>query len=193
MPESVGTSAEGRPIFLRHWLRKPLGMGAALPSGPRVARALARQMQLDRPGAVLELGAGTGTITGGLLAGGCAAHRLVLVESEPKLVEHLRLHYPGLRIIGGDARKVDTLLAEAGIDRLATVISSLPIKWFDADDQRDVVMPCLRRLGPGGFFVQITNAPNSPVDFRALRVNAARVDAVWFHFLPVQVWRYWLD
>jgi phospholipid N-methyltransferase len=96
-------------------------------------------------------------------------------------------------VIGGDARRIDALLAETGIDRLATVISSLPIKWFPLADQRAVVMPCLRRLGPGGYFVQITNAPDSPIDARRLMINAARVDAVWLHFLPVQVWRYWLD
>jgi phosphatidylethanolamine/phosphatidyl-N-methylethanolamine N-methyltransferase len=186
-------SAEGWPIFIAHWLRHPIGMGALLPSGPRVAEALARQMQLGRPGPILELGAGTGTITSGLVAGGCPSERLVLVESEPKLAEHLRAHYPDPRVIGGDARRIDALLAETGIDRLATVISSLPIKWFPLADQRAVVMPCLRRLGPGGYFVQITNAPDSPIDARRLMINAARVDAVWLHFLPVQVWRYWLD
>jgi phosphatidylethanolamine/phosphatidyl-N-methylethanolamine N-methyltransferase len=193
MPQALGASVEGRPIFLRHWLRNPLGMGAALPSGPRVARALAREMELDRPGTVLELGAGTGTITGGLLAASCPPERLCLVENEPRLVDHLRAHYPGLRSVVGDARQIDRLLAESGVARLASVISSLPIKWFPFEDQRAVVMPCLRRLGRGGRFVQITNAPSSPIDYRALRINAARVDAVWFHFLPVQVWRYWLD
>jgi phosphatidylethanolamine/phosphatidyl-N-methylethanolamine N-methyltransferase len=193
MAQGVAAAAEGWPIFLQHWLRHPLAMGAALPSGRRVARALARQMQLDRPGAVLELGAGTGTISSGLLAAGCRAERLVLVESEPRLVAHLQAHYPGLKVIGGDARRIDALLGENGIDRLASVISSLPIKWFPLADQRAVVMPCLRRLGPGGFLLQITNAPTSPINAKALRINAARIDAVWFHFLPVQVWRYWLD
>lgn len=193
MPSDRAAAAHGRPIFMRHWLRHPIGMGALLPSSPRVADVLARQMQLDRDGPILELGAGTGTITGGLIAGGCPAERLVLVESEPQLVAHLREHYPETRTIGGDARQIDALLDGAGIGTLATVISTLPIKWFPLDDQRAVVMPCLRRLGPGGHFIQITNAPTPPIDARRLRINAARVDAVWLHFLPVQVWRFWLD
>jgi phosphatidylethanolamine/phosphatidyl-N-methylethanolamine N-methyltransferase len=185
--------ASGRSIFVRHWLRNPLGMGALLPSSPSVARALAGQMQLGRDGPILELGAGTGTITAGLVGGGCAQDRLVLVESEPRLTEHLREHYPATRAICGDATEIDSILSEIGVDRLATVVSSLPIKWFSLDDQRATVMPCLRRLGPGGYFVQITNAPTSPIDHRRLCINAERVDAVWLHFLPVQVWRYWLD
>jgi phosphatidylethanolamine/phosphatidyl-N-methylethanolamine N-methyltransferase len=183
---------EARQIFFAHWLRRPLSMGAALPSSPRVARALARQMQLERPGTILELGAGTGTITRGLLEGGCPAERLALVETEPELVAHLEQHYRGPLIWRGDAKAIASFL-ETYIPRLATVISSLPIKWFPVADQRAIVMPCLERLGPGGHFVQITNGPNSPISARALRINAERVGAVWFHFLPVQIWRYWLD
>ena len=168
-------------------------MGALLPSSPRVAAALACHMALERVGPVLELGAGTGTITRGLIAGGCPPERLVLVESESQLAAHLRQHYPATRVISGDARKIDALLDQADIARLATVISTLPIKWVPLEDQRAVVMPCLRQLGPGGCFVQITNAPAPPIDARRLRINAARVDAVWLHFLPVQVWRFWLD
>lgn len=190
---SGNAAAHGRPIFMRHWLRNPIGMGALLPSSASVARALAGQMQLGRSGPILELGAGTGTITAGLLAGGCAPERLMLVESEPQLTEHLREHYPDSCAICGDATKIDVVLSDIGADRLATVISSLPIKWFPPDAQRNTVMPCLKRLGPGGYFVQITNAAASPVDHRRLRINAERVDVVWFHFLPVQVWRYWLD
>jgi phosphatidylethanolamine/phosphatidyl-N-methylethanolamine N-methyltransferase len=185
--------AHGRPLFVRRWLRRPIGMGALLPSGPRVATVLARQMQLERDGPVLELGAGTGTITGGLIAGGCPPERLVLVESEPELTKHLRAHYPGTRAICGDAKRIDAVLDAIGIQRLATVISTLPIAWFSVEEQRDVVLPCLKRLGRGGHFIQITNAPVSPIADRRLHINAARVDAVWFHFLPVQVWRYWLD
>ncbi len=185
------SAAHGRPIFMRHWLRHPIGMGALLPSSPSVARVLARQMQLERAGPILELGAGTGTITGGLIAGSCPAERLVLVESEPQLVAHLRQHYPATRAILGDARQINSLLADIG--QLATVISTLPIKWFPLEDQRAVVMPCLKRLGPGGHFIQITNAPVAPIDHRRLQINAARVNAVWLHFLPVQVWRFWLD
>jgi len=193
MREDRAGPAHGRPIFMRHWLRNPLRMGALLPSRPRVAEAVARQLQLGRPGPILELGAGTGTITSGLIAGGCPPERLVLIESEPALTEHLREHYPATRAICGDATRIDTMLSEIGVTQLATAVSSLPIKWFSLDDQRATVMPCLKRLGPGGYFIQITNAMTSPIDASRLRINAQQVDAVWFHFLPVQVWRYWLD
>jgi len=180
-------------IFLLHWLKSPLRIGSALPSGPRVARAMARQMQLDRPGPVVELGAGTGGITRGLVIGGAAPERLVLIESEPRLAAHLRRNYPKARVLRGDAREIGHLLDGLHIDTVASVISSLPIKWFPVEDQRHIVLGSLRRLGPGGAFIQITNAMASPVDYRALGIKAREVERVWFHFLPIQVWKYWLD
>jgi len=185
-------STEDWSIFFRHWLKAPLRIGSALPSGPRVARAMARQMRLDRPGAILELGAGTGGITRGLIEAGCPVDRLLMIESERGLADHLRANFRGARVLHGDARRAGELLDANGGREIASAISSLPIKWFPVEDQRAIVMACLRRLGPGGYFVQITNAMASPVAHEALGINAEEIERVWFHFLPIQVWRYWL-
>lgn len=179
-----------REIFFRHWLRNPLGIGAATPSGTKVARAMARELTLTRPGAVLELGGGTGSVTRGLLAAGCPVERLVVVEREPELAAHLAQSFPGLRVITGDAFQLEELLAASGIDRLATVVSSLPIKWFPRDGQRAILDACFARLGSGGSFVQLTNALASPVPASALGLVGEEVTRIWAHFLPVQIWRY---
>ena len=84
-------------------------MGAVIPSGPLLTRALAltavREMQ-GRDGHVIELGAGTGEVTKALLAAGIAPDRLALVERDPELVAFLRRHFRGPRIIEGDAARL---------------------------------------------------------------------------------------
>jgi phosphatidylethanolamine/phosphatidyl-N-methylethanolamine N-methyltransferase len=179
-----------REIFLRHWLSNPLGIGALLPSGGCVARAMARELALDRPGAVLELGGGTGSLTRGLIAAGCPAERLVVIEREPALARHLQQRLPSVRVICGDAGETAPLLAETGIDRLATVVSSLPIKWFPRAQQRAVLDASFAALGEGGAFVQFTNALASPIPADALGLVGEEVTRIWLHFLPVQIWRY---
>lgn len=178
-----------RQIFFRHWLRDPLGIGAALPSGSKVAQAMAREIALDRPGAVLELGGGTGGVTRGLLAAGCPAGRLVVIEREPELANYLERRFPGVHVICGDACDTGRLLAGAGIDRLATVISSLPIKWFPREAQRAILDACFSRLG-GGAVIQLTNALASPVPAQELGLEGREVTRIWAHFLPTQIWRY---
>lgn len=182
-----------REIFFRHWLSNPLGIGAILPSGGSVARAMARELALDRPGAVLELGGGTGSLTRGLIAAGCPAERLVVIEREPDLARHLQQRLPGVRVICGDAGDTARLLAGAGIERLATVVSSLPIKWFRRTQQRAVLDASFAALGEGGSFVQLTNALASPIPAAELGLIGAEVARIWLHILPVQIWRYRRD
>jgi len=185
-----GASTGDRQIFFRHWLRNPLGIGAALPSGTKVARAMARELRLDRPGLVLELGGGTGGVTRGLLAAGCPLERLAAIEREPDLAVYLARRFIGLRVIEGDACDADALLAKAGIDQLATVVSSLPIKWFPRPAQRALLDACFARLGADGNFVQLTNALASPIPAAELGLSGEEVARIWAHFLPVQIWRY---
>jgi phosphatidylethanolamine/phosphatidyl-N-methylethanolamine N-methyltransferase len=175
--------------FLARWLRRPLGIGAALPSGRMVGRAVARRVQLERPGMVLELGGGTGSLTRAMLAGGCPAGRLVVVEREPQLVSILARRFPGVRIIEGDACALRTLLERQGIGQLATVVSSVPIKWFSRSDQRAVLEQSFDLLGPGGHVLQLTNAMTSPVALD-LGFDGAEVERIWLNFPPIQIWCY---
>src|SRR6476469_3644908 len=116
----------GTALFLKRWLRQPLSMGAVMPSGPRLTRALAltvvREMQ-NRDGHVVELGAGTGEVTKAMLAAGIAPERLALVERDPELVAFLRRHFRGPCIIEGDAARLPKLLAAEGVTTVATVVS----------------------------------------------------------------------
>jgi len=192
-PRRTRRSAAGRSereIFFRHWLSNPLGIGAILPSGSNVARAMARELALDRPGPVLELGGGTGSLTRGLIAAGCPAERLVVIEREPGLVRHLQQRLPGVRVICGDAGQTRALLGGAGIERLATVVSSLPIKWFPRNQQRAVLDASFAALGEGGSFVQLTNALASPIAAAEFGLIGEEVARIWLHILPVQIWRY---
>jgi phosphatidylethanolamine/phosphatidyl-N-methylethanolamine N-methyltransferase len=179
-----------RETFFRHWLRDPLGIGAVAPSGSRVAQAMARQVDLTRPGTVLELGGGTGAVTRALLAAGCPADRLTVVEREPALAAHLRRRCPGVRVIRGDACDAERLLAFDGVTTLSTVVSSLPIKWFPRAAQRALLDACFARLGADGAFVQLTNALASPLAAAELGLSGEEVARIWAHFLPTQIWRY---
>ena len=62
--------------FIRSWLEKPLATGAVTPSGRVLARAMARYVDPDIPGPVIELGPGTGPVTEALLDQGVAQDRV---------------------------------------------------------------------------------------------------------------------
>ena len=176
-------------VFFALWLQKPLRIAAANPSGARLADAVARCIDLARPGPVLELGAGTGSLTRGIIRAGCPSERIIALEREPPLVAVLRREFPAMTVIEGDATRIGEYLA-ARVERLAAVVSSLPIKWFSAKEQYAVVRPCLDLLGSGGRFLQVTNAFCSPLAMDRLGIAGQEVDRVWLNLLPTQIWSY---
>jgi phosphatidylethanolamine/phosphatidyl-N-methylethanolamine N-methyltransferase len=190
MPARPNPKGADGALFFRHWLRHPLGIGAILPSSNAVARAMASDVPFSRPGAVLELGGGTGVVTRSLIDAGCRPERLIVVEREPALAEILRRRFAEARVIEGDACAIGALLAELGVTQLAAVVSSLPIKWFPLAGQRAVVEPCFDLLGEDGMFLQLTNALVSPLAMRSLGLTGTEVARVWSQFPPVQIWRY---
>ena len=177
-------------LFFGLWLQKPLQIAAVCPSSNHLADAMARLVDLDRPGPVLELGAGTGGLTRGLLRVGCTPDRLVVFEREQRLVSVLRREFHGITTITGDALDLEAHLSEAGIEQLSAVVSSLPIKWFSPAAQCAVLQPCFDRLGAGGRFLQLTNAFASPVDIRRLGISGREAARVWRNLPPAQVWSY---
>src|SRR6266851_2291973 len=94
-------------LFFGLWLQKPLQIAAVTPSGARLASIMARLVDFDRPGPVLELGAGAG----------CPSERLIALEREPSLAETLRRSFPGIATIVGDATALDEHFARHGIDQ----------------------------------------------------------------------------
>ncbi len=177
-------------LFFALWLQRPLRIAAIHPSSIHLADAMARLADLTRSGPILELGAGTGSLTRGLLRNGCPPGRIIALEREPGLVTVLRRAFPGITVIEGDATRIDEYLRDGHIDRLAAVVSSLPIKWFPEAAQRAILEPCLERLGPDGRFLQLTNAFASPVARHRLGIAGREACRVWRNLPPAQVWSY---
>jgi phosphatidylethanolamine/phosphatidyl-N-methylethanolamine N-methyltransferase len=186
----------GTALFLKRWLRQPLSMGAVMPSGPLLTRALAltavREMQ-GRDGHVVELGAGTGEVTKALLAAGVASDRLALVERDPELISFLRRHFRGPRIIEGDAARLPKLLAREGVAKIATVVSGLPLLSLPAEVVTGIVHGVFEALPKGAALVQFTYGPSPPIP-KALRENLHLVGAhgrrIWRNVPPAVVWTF---
>ena len=187
---------DGTSLFLKRWLRRPLAMGAVVPSGRLLAEALAltavREIE-GRDGHVVELGAGTGEVTKALLAAGIPADRLALVERDPELVAFLRRHFRGPRIIEGDAAQLPRLLSAAGVARVAVVISGVPLLSLPAEIVNGIVRGVFEALPRGAALVQFTYGPAPPVPKglrESLHLVGARGRRVWRNVPPAVVWTF---
>ena len=72
--------------FIRSWIEKPLSTGAVMPSSRVLARTMARYVDPQSRGPVIELGPGTGPVTEALVEHGIDPARLILVEFNPRFL-----------------------------------------------------------------------------------------------------------
>jgi phosphatidylethanolamine/phosphatidyl-N-methylethanolamine N-methyltransferase len=186
----------GTTLFLKRGLRRPLAMGAVVPSGRLLAEAMAettKAVLAGRPGHVVELGAGTGEVTKALLAAGLAPERLALVERDPELARFLRGHFPGPRIIEGDAARLPRLLADHEVTPVAAIVSSLPLLSLPAGIVQSIVGGVFEALPRGAALVQFTYGPTPPVP-RAVRerlhLDGAHGKRIWRNVPPAVVWTF---
>jgi phosphatidylethanolamine/phosphatidyl-N-methylethanolamine N-methyltransferase len=186
----------GTGLFLKRWLRRPLRIGAVAPSGAALSRAMAKTA-LDLPGArngiVVELGAGTGSFTSALLEEGLDRQHLVSLERDPELIAWLQRHFPGLRVLPGDAARLPELLAAIGVREAQAVISGLPLLSMPRTIVRAIVGGAFSVLSPQGAFIQFTYGPTSPVPRQILDelgLEARNGQRIWRNVPPAVVWTF---
>jgi SAM-dependent methyltransferase len=107
---------------------------------------------LRRVTAVLDLAAGTGALTRGLLAAGVA---VTAVEPDPDMVAELRRRLPGVPAATGRAEAIP--LADSSVD---AVLVATAFHWFDQDRALTEIARVLR---PGGVLGVLYNLVDTSV------------------------------
>jgi phosphatidylethanolamine/phosphatidyl-N-methylethanolamine N-methyltransferase len=182
-------AANGTLVFLKAWLKSPLRVGAIAPSGERLARTMARVVPRRSNLPVVELGGGTGSITAALLRR-IEAERLIVLERDPELARHLRRKFPAITVVQGDARHLDRELKALGIQRVAAVVSGLPLMAMPKRIQREILDACFKVLEPGAPYIQFTYSLFSPLPRREFGLNGRPVARVMQNVPPASIWVY---
>ena len=177
-------------LFFRQWLRSPKSMGSIIPSSMALARAVTSAVAWEPGQTVVELGAGTGAISQGLLEKGMPSDALMMIELDEQLYDYLRNRFPGVRVVHGDATKLADIVAEQGVGEVSTVVSGLPMVNMPFDFQHAIVDGSLKSLKSGGFMLQYSYSPISPIPAKKLGVKAELVRFVLRNVPPATVWRF---
>lgn len=172
--------------FLLGVFKNPKGVSALTPSSTSLSRAIADEVDVGRAGLIVELGPGTGPVTGALLARGIPAQRLLLIESEPQFVAVLRRLFPQIDIRRGDALRLEHHLSSSST--IAAVVSGLPLLHFPLQIRQDLIHRSLACQRPGGLFIQLSYGWRPPVAAQpGFSVNKK---TVWSNFPPAHIWTY---
>ncbi len=141
-----------RRAFLAAVLRNPAKVGAVAPTSAVMGELLTRIVPRSGSPVVVELGPGTGAVTGVIDDRLPPGARHVAIELDPEMATFLQRTHPGLEVIEGDAVKLGALLAEHGVERADAVVSGLPWSLFDEDTQASILAQIAAVVAPDGAF-----------------------------------------
>ncbi|GAA2809376.1 class I SAM-dependent methyltransferase [Saccharopolyspora taberi] len=153
---STRTKLHEYATFVARAVRKPSTVGAVLPTSRHVAKAVSVVVPSAGNPVVLELGPGTGALSGAIRDRLPEGGRHLAVEIDPVMVGYLRRTKPWLEVIEGDAADLRKLLAEAGVTRVDAVISSIPWTLLPPRTQRQLLAEAGAALKPDGVFTSVT-------------------------------------
>ena len=143
-------------LFFREFVRNFHTTGAILPSGHRLSAALARFVRegATRPRRILEVGPGTGAVTGQILAGMGKNDSIDLVELNEAFVEQLRNRFkndPAFQPVSASARVLHCRIEELPrTERYDVIVSGLPLNNFSVADVEQILGALTDLLAPQG-------------------------------------------
>jgi phosphatidylethanolamine/phosphatidyl-N-methylethanolamine N-methyltransferase len=176
--------------FIRSWMEKPLRTGAVMPSSKALARTMARYVDPNSTGPVIELGPGTGPVTEALVEHGVDPARLVLVEFNPDFCRLLRTRYPAATVVQGDAYRLRRLLETTVREPAAAMVSGLPLMTKPLRTRLRLIADAMTLLGPGAPFIQFTYAMMPPIPKALSGISAEPSNLIWMNLPPARVWVY---
>ena len=175
--------------FVREFVRQRKVIGACLPSGGRLARAMVRGLGDIQPGQVIiELGPGTGVFTKQLHEA-WPDNKLIAVEFTPAFAEKLQHEFPNVEIVNGCASQLLRHLAERDIplQSVAGIVSGLPLLSLPPE-LRDGIFDAIRAVLPHGQrYVQFTYSKKSWKKFMPAGLRMEKTRRVWRNVPPATV------
>lgn len=154
------------PVEYARWVakyaRNTRRIGAVAPSSRFLAREMSRQVGLETAGVVVELGPGTGALTGAILDRVSPACALLLVEVDADFARRLGADGLGrqVRVQHGGAENLGEHLRAAELGPADTVVSGLPLRGLPSDLVDRILREVAHHLAPGGTFVQFSYTPS---------------------------------
>jgi len=155
-PPGAPASHSNRPAdwwhFFNRFARRPWTIGAIAPSSARLARTVLNQCNFNSARTVVELGAGSGAITGLILRRLRPGTTFIALEIDPLQAEYLRKRFPGLVVCCESAENLGACLARHQCGAADCIVSGLPWGNMSQRVQDRIMREVIASLRPGGRF-----------------------------------------
>jgi phosphatidylethanolamine/phosphatidyl-N-methylethanolamine N-methyltransferase len=146
------SNGNGPMLLLTRFFRNPRTVGAFWPSSGALAEEMVERIPQGTDATVVELGPGTGALTGAIVDRLGPSARFLAVDIEPAFVENILQRWPEVECVCASAEHLATLLAARNIGPVDHVVSGLPFASLPVAVTGRILDGVSRTLRRGGTF-----------------------------------------
>jgi phosphatidylethanolamine/phosphatidyl-N-methylethanolamine N-methyltransferase len=139
-------------LFLSHFRKNPRTVGAIAPSSQRLARAMVDGLTLQPRVRVVELGPGTGAVTGEIADRLPADSTCLAIDINPVFSARVAARWPTIASLCDRAERLVDIARERRLMPIDHIVSGLPFASLPAATARAIVDAIVSSLRPGGTF-----------------------------------------
>lgn len=139
-------------LFLSHFRKSPRTVGAIAPSSQRLARRMLDGLNLRDGVRVVELGPGTGAVTGEIVRRLPEDAACLAIDINPAFSERVATRWPRIESICDRAERLVEIAHARDLVPVDHVISGLPFASLPVATARAIVDAIVSALRPGGTF-----------------------------------------
>jgi phosphatidylethanolamine/phosphatidyl-N-methylethanolamine N-methyltransferase len=177
-------------FFLKKLIKNPKAVGAVAPSSQSLGEFMSRYVDFNSDAHIVELGAGTGSLTKALIKAGANPEKLILLEIDDDMCRMLREKFPKSQVIQGYASNLHNLINQDLHGTIPNIISGIPMVNLNFDEKQAIMKSVEIVLKPQGKFLQFTYGPVSPLPAAKLGLTQKRLGHVLLNMPPAMVWCY---
>jgi len=188
--QKINVTDKASGIFLREWIKKPLEVAAIAPSSRSLGRLITKEIS-DKTGPVLELGPGTGVFTQELLNRGVSPNQLVLIEKNAAFADILKMRFPHVHIVAGDASCYSKESLNFN-EIFGATISGMGVLSMPREVVKNILQHAFDHMVEGGAFYQFTYAWRCPIPqslLQELGLKAVKIGHTLRNAPPASVYK----
>lgn len=158
-------------IFLKEALKNIRQTGSVMESSAHLSEMMLNDIAFGKSLNIVELGAGTGTMTRSLLSKMSPCSKLTSFEINPYLYERLN-NFEDHRLlnVNDTATNLSYYVQDQSVDY---IVSGLPLANINGTEKTGILDACMRILKPYGSYIQFQYSLN---DFGLLKRTFAQVN-----------------
>jgi phospholipid N-methyltransferase len=147
--------------FGRAFIQEPTMLGSVIPSSRYLVRRALQPIDWSQARLIVEYGPGLGTCTAEILRRMSPDARLLVFETHPDFVKHLRTSHsdPRLEVMHRSAEEVESTLEDLGLSGVDYVLSGIPFSLMPGEVRDRILERTRSILQPGGSMVVYQFSP----------------------------------